>query len=225
MSSATAPRAGADCTPQARVARSLLGYGLLAGPFYVLASAIEGLARPGFDFTRHDWSLLALGGAGWIHVTVLVLTGLMVIAAAVGVVREGTSRTAGWALAVYGAGLVGAGAFPADPMAGFPPGEPEAAAISWHGLLHLLCGGIGFLGLVVCCLLFARRFLKERARGWALFSLVTGVLFLAGFALVAGGPATGSVGVLSFTAAVLLAWTWLLLVCLRLFRGLAEAAR
>ena len=48
-------------TPGQRLTRSLLGYGVLAGPLYVLASLAEAATRPGFDLTRHPWSPLALG--------------------------------------------------------------------------------------------------------------------------------------------------------------------
>jgi hypothetical protein len=52
------PAPGRD--PDARVTRSLLGHGVLAGPVYVVASLTQALTRDGFDLTRHSWSLLAL---------------------------------------------------------------------------------------------------------------------------------------------------------------------
>jgi Protein of unknown function (DUF998) len=81
-------RPAADCPPApVRVTKSLLGYGVVAGPFYVAASLAEALTRYGFSLAHNDWSLLANGALGWVHVLVLVLTGLMVAAAA-GVVRQ-----------------------------------------------------------------------------------------------------------------------------------------
>jgi hypothetical membrane protein len=197
---------------------------MLAGPFYVVISVTEGMVRPGFDFTRHSWSLLANGSVGWIHTAVLTLTGLMVVAAATGFVRqlrrERRSAAAGWFLAVYGVGMVGAGIFTADPADGFPLGTPAGPTVTptVHGLLHLAIGGLGFLGLVICCLIRARQFHKDKARGWAVFSLLTGVLFLAAFVGIASGgsPTTGVV--LAFTAAIVLAWTWLFLLSLRTYR-------
>jgi hypothetical membrane protein len=228
MSTITTPRGAGACSPEARVTRSLLGYGMVAGPFYVVASVVEGLTRPGFNFARHDWSLLALGRHGWIHVTVLVLTGVMVMAVAVGIRREARAHrqgvATGWLLGAYGLGMVGAGIFVADPAAGFPLGTPEAAtaSMSWHGALHFLFGGVGFLAVVGCCLLFARRFFTEGSRNWAWFSVATGVLFLAAFAGIATGGATSSAGVLAFTAAVLLVWAWLFAVSRRLFHSVGD---
>ncbi len=122
-----------------QVTKSLLGYGVIAGAFYVVASLAEALARSGFSLAHDDWSLLANGALGWIHVLVLVLTGLMVAASAVGVVRqlrtEGLNAASGWFLGVYGTGLVGAGFFVGRPgkdgfSIGTPPGprgQPELA--------------------------------------------------------------------------------------------------
>lgn len=45
----------ASCTPEGRVTRSLLGYGVLAGPVYVAVSLGQALIREGFDLTRHEW--------------------------------------------------------------------------------------------------------------------------------------------------------------------------
>src|SRR5205823_12880746 len=117
-----------QCTPAARVTRSLLGYGVIAGPLYVLVAGAQALTRDGFDPTRHAWSLLENGDLGWIQITNFVVAGLMTVAAGVGLRRAlpaGRART--WApvlIGAYGASLVGAGVFRADPAQGFPVGAP-----------------------------------------------------------------------------------------------------
>jgi hypothetical membrane protein len=81
-----------------RQTRALLICGLIAGPFYLVVGLIQALTRPGFDITRHDLSLLANGDLGWIQITNLVLTGVLVIAFAVGVrqaLHAGRGRTWG----------------------------------------------------------------------------------------------------------------------------------
>jgi hypothetical protein len=210
-----------------RVTKSLLGYGVIAGPFYVAASLAEALTRSGFSLARDDWSLLANGALGWVHMLVLVLTGLMVGAAAAGVVRqlraERQNAASGWFLGVYAAGLAGAGFFAADPANGFPVGTPPGPTVtpSGHGTLHIAFGGIGFLGLITACLVLAWQFRGLGQLSWAVFSLVTGVLFFAAFAGIATGGAASSTGVLAFTGAVILAWTWLALVSVHLYRRAA----
>jgi hypothetical membrane protein len=211
-----------DCTPTARRTRSLLGWGVLAGPVYVLVGLAQALTRDGFDLARHDLSLLANGSPGWIQIANLVATGLMTVAAAAGVRRVWRGGRGGsWGpvlLGVYGTGLVAAGVFTADPAFGFPPGTPEGPGpVSWHGLLHLIAGGIGFLALVAACFVIARRFTAEQRRRWALVSRLTGLVFLAGFIGIASGsgnPAT----VIGFWVAVVAAWAWISALSLHLYR-------
>ncbi|WP_327005669.1 DUF998 domain-containing protein [Dactylosporangium sp. NBC_01737] len=204
-----------------RVTRSLLGYGMLAGPFYVAVSLAQALSRDGFDLTRHAWSLLANGEHGWIQVTNFILTGLMVLAAAAGLHRAlpGTPWVARL-VGVYGAGLVAAGLLRADPAMGFPAGTPEGpGTVSWHGLGHLAAGGVGFLSVIVACFVLARRFSREGRRGWAAYSRVSGALFLVGFAGIASGNSAPAL-TLGFVAAVLVIWAWLAAVSSKLYRAL-----
>ena len=83
------------CTPTDRTTRSLLGYGIVAGPVYVLVGLAQAVTRDGFDLTRHAWSLLANGALGWIQIANFLAAGLMTMAAAVGLRRSlpmGTAR-------------------------------------------------------------------------------------------------------------------------------------
>jgi Protein of unknown function (DUF998) len=208
----------------AAVTRSLLGYGVLAGAFYLVVGLAQALTRDGYDLTRHDLSLLANGPYGWIQIANLILTGLMVIAAAVGVrraMRPGPAASWGPALlAGYGAGLVGAGVFVADPMYGFPPGTPDGppATVSTAGLLHVITGAIGFACLVAACFVLAHRFTRRGRAGWAWYSRATGLVFLAGFVGIASGSSSPPV-VLGFWFAVVVAWAWLAALCVHLYRA------
>jgi hypothetical protein len=186
----------------------MLKAGIVAGPLYVVVSLIEILLRDDFDPRRSAWSELAIGPYGWIHILNLVVSGLLVVAGAVGWRR--VLRGKAWALlAVYGLSLVAAGVFVADPTGTSTP--------TWHGLLHFAVGGVGFVGLVVACFLVARRMLRT-------LSLVTGVFFAISFlALVAGAGATWSLFL--FTAAVILASAWITTVSLKLDSKVLEAVR
>src|SRR5689334_16192682 len=108
----------------AAVTRSLLGYGVVVGPFYLVVGVAQGLLRSGFSFARHPLSVLANGDYGWVQTTNFALSGLMVIAAAVGVARvvgQG-ARATSWALAAFGLGVALAAICRADPVDGFPVG-------------------------------------------------------------------------------------------------------
>jgi len=211
----TEPTATArSCDPATAVTRSLLGWGAVAGPFYLAVSLAQALSRDGFDLSRHPWSLLENGSLGWIQSANFVLTGAMVAACAVGLARAGTGRWAPRLLALYAAGLAAAGVFTADPMAGFPVGADETP--TWHGTLHLAAGGIGFLGMVAACLVLGRRFGRAGRRGWALASRATGIAFLAAFAgITTGSPAA----TLPFVAGVVLSFGWLAALAVDTYRN------
>jgi len=200
--------------------RALLAGGALAGPIYVIAALAQGLTRTGFDLLRHDVSLLANGALGWVQIANFLLTGALVAACAVGVRRVLPSgRRTTWGtvlLGLYGIGLILAGVFLADPVAGFPPGT-AATTISWHGTLHLLCAAIAFFALATACFVLAHL----DGSGWAAYSRITGVLFLIGFLGGVAGSA-GPAGVLALWAAVLIGWAWISVLATRLSRRARE---
>jgi hypothetical membrane protein len=84
-----------------------------AGPVYIIVGTLEALLRDGFDIRRHALSLLANGKWGWIHSVMMVTSGLLTIAGAIGVrwsLRKGHGAFWGPALiALYGLGLLGPG--------------------------------------------------------------------------------------------------------------------
>jgi hypothetical protein len=211
------------CTPGARVTRSLLGYGVVAGPLYVVVVLVQSFIRPGFDLFRDDASLLSNGSLGWIQIANFLLTGLCVLVAAVGLARAMRGgRGAAWAprlLAVYGVALIAAGVFVADPMYGFPPGTPAGRpeSISAHGILHVVAAAVGFLSFIAACIVLARRFASEGMRTMSAFSITTGVVFLAAFAGVASGS-NSPVVVIAFEVALVIAWTWLGAVSMHFYR-------
>jgi len=208
------------------VTRSLLGWGAVAGPFYVVTSVVQGLTRDGFDFTRHQWSLLENGDLGWLQVANFVLTGMMLVAFAVGLRRALAggpgSRWAPRLVAVFGVSLIAAGIFRADPALGFPVDTPdEAGTVTTHGLLHLAAAGIGFSAIAAACFVLARRLTWDGARGLAIFSRVTGVAFLGGFLCVASGAGNVAANLL-FTATVVLVFAWIAVVAVHEYRSLAD---
>lgn len=102
--------------------RRLLRCGLAAGPVFLGVAAAQILTRDGFDLTRHPISLLSNGDLGWIQIGNVLVTGSLVIAFAAGMRRALRAQKGGtwgpWLLTVFGAGLVLAGVFVADPPTG-----------------------------------------------------------------------------------------------------------
>jgi hypothetical protein len=210
------------CTPQGRVTRSLLGYGPLAGTVFVGSIVVQGLTRRGFSIAHDDASLLANGPLGWIQVVTFLVAGVMTIAAAAGVQRALPSRWAPRLIGMYGAGLMAAGVFRADPASGFGPGAPagKASHVSWHGDGHLIAAGIGFLAVIAACFVVARYLSRAGHRGLAIYSRITGVAFGAAFAGVTSGSGSPAI-VLPFYAAVTAVFIWLGIVCVHLCRRVA----
>ncbi|WP_036964362.1 DUF998 domain-containing protein, partial [Promicromonospora kroppenstedtii] len=175
----------------AAVTRSMLGWGVVAGPFYLVVGLVLALTRDGFDFSRHPLSVLMLGDLGWMQVTNLALSGLMVLVAGVGMARA-HARGTGVAVGVYGAAMIASAIFPPDPMPGFPPGQDGATSPSMSGVLHLAFGAIGFVSLGVAALLLGRWFAGRGEGRAAVWSRAAGVVVLVGFV---GGVALGAAGV------------------------------
>jgi len=219
---ATIPVTGRTCSPEGRVTRSLLGYGPLAGAVFVGSIFIQGLTRRGFSIPHDDASLLANGPLGWIQVVTFLVAGAMMIAAAVGVRRALPSRWAARLIGLYGAGLMAAGAFRADPAGGFGPGAPagKAAHVSWHGDGHLIAASIAFIAVIAACFVVARYLARAGHRGLAIYSRITGLVFLAAFAGVTTGSTSPAI-VLPFYAAVTAVFSWLAVVCVHLYRRVA----
>jgi hypothetical protein len=198
--------------------RSLLRWGVVAGPFYLAVGLAQALLREGFDLARHPLSVLANGSWGWVQTANFVLSGLMVLAAVVGFGRVLglKSRAFRWSLAGYGLGMLMAAIFPADPIDGFPPGTPTGmpASISTTGLMHFVAGAITFLMLGISGLAAAWTMRRRSQTPLALLSLFSGLSVFIGFF---GGIAS-PIGVAGIWFAVVVGWTWLAVMSFKLQR-------
>ena len=198
-------QADATATPR------LLGFGVIAGPLYLVVGIAQALVRDGFVFARHPLSVLANGPGGWIQTANFIVTGAMVIAAAIGFRRAlaPTSRAVSWFLGAFGASMLVAAVFRADPMDGFPPGTPNGppTTISPMGLVHFAAGGLGFVSLAVSCLIAAWVMSRRSVPSLARLSLLAGIIILLGF--FGGMAVPGSSPVLGIWIAVVVGWAWL----------------
>ena len=205
--------------------RTALIAGAIAGPLYVSIGTLEAVLRPGFDIRIHSLSLLANGAGGWIHSTMMVVSGLLTVIGALGISafqrrtgRRSYAMVTG--LVIYGLGIATAGLLRADPAEGFPIGMPSGppVVVTASGVGHLVAGGIGFLGLIVACLACARRSARAGDRRWATCSALIGVYYLFAFAAIASGAGNPVINV-AFTVAVALGWGWVTALCFRSLNG------
>ena len=196
----------------------LLRCGVWAGPFYLAVGLAQAFLRDGFVFAKHPLSVLTNGPGGWVQTVNFVVTGLMVVTAAVGLGRVLGPKSGGltWFLGGYGACLLVAAMFKADPVDGFPPGTPlgPPTSISTTGLVHFIAGALGFTFLAISCFLATRAMRRRNLPSLARLSLLSGVAVVLGFF---GGIAL-PYGVVGIWFAVVVGWAWLTVMSLRLNR-------
>jgi hypothetical protein len=212
--------------------KTLLVCGVIAGPLFTIAWLVEGATRVDYNLLRHPVSSLALGEYGWTQVANFIFAGLLTLAFAIGLWRalrpRGGSPWGPLLIGAYAIGLLGAGIFVTDPVSGYPPGTPDQLIeySSVYAALHDLFSVPTFIGLPIACFVFARRFARSGERGWALYSAVTGVVFLVGFVLASAGfaQARGLVdfGGLFQRITITVGWLWLTLLAVEVLRAPSE---
>ncbi|SDE37299.1 DUF998 domain-containing protein [Glycomyces harbinensis] len=165
--------------------RRLLACGVAAAPLFVGAAIVQAATRDGFDPVVHPLSLLSLSGLGWIQITNFVVSGLLIVAGAVGLRRAlADGPGAKWTprlFGIYGIALIWAGVFVADPSFGYPIGTPDGApaALSWHGILHSFAPAGAGLTLIVACFVIARRFRRDGQTAWRISCYIVPVAYVA----------------------------------------------
>ena len=198
--------------------RFLLHCGVWVGPFYLAVGLAQAFLREGFVFSKHSLSVLTNGPGGWIQTANFVLTGLLVLGAAAGFGRVlgPKTRAVTWFLGGYGASILVASMFKADPVDGFPPGTPLGVptSISTAGLIHFIAGALGFTCLAVSCFAAARAMRRRNASSLARLSLFSGLAVVLGFF----GGIFLPMGVAGIWFAVVVGWAWLTVMSLRLKR-------
>lgn len=196
----------------AAVTRSMLGWGVVAGPFYLIFGLILAVTRQGFDLTRDALSLLLIGNLGWLQWLNLALSGLMTIVAAIGLSRTAAwSRTAAALVGVYGLCLVLSAIFPPDATESFPPGA-GGGEFTTPGILHFVFGALGFVSVGTAAII-AGSWSNWRGTRAALGSRIAGVVIMVAF--IVGGVLSsrpGGVGFIWIT--VVVTWAWLALTSL-----------
>jgi hypothetical protein len=195
----------------------LLACGTVAGPLFVIVALAQAATRAGYDLERHPFSLLSLGGLGWIQVTNFVVCGALFIACATGMRRVLRTRRGGfWSpllIALFGVGSVGGGVFIADPALGFPAGAAGAGAgpATWHGMAHGFAFMLGMAALIAAFFTVASGFAAAGDQTWSRVSTAAGAGFVT---LAAGGTLLGDWRLVALAVAI--GWGWVSLVALRL---------
>jgi len=148
----------------------------------------------------------------------LVLSGVMVLAAAYGVlraVRSGRGLAIGILTGAYGVCLLLNATFVPDPVTGFPSGQAGGVATT-GGILHLVFGAIGFVCLAAAAFAYARWASSRGEIGRSRFGLWSAVVILVGF-LAGAVLAQSAIGIVLLWLSDLAGWLWLALASAHLY--------
>jgi hypothetical membrane protein len=210
---------GAD--KQSMVTQLLLACGVIGALLNIVALLILGATRPGYNAWQIPDSSLELGEGGWIQITNYVISGALLLGFAIGLRRIlRTGRGSTWGpilLGLFGLSFIGSGIFITDPLLGYPPGASSTATIP--GTLHDFLGLLQFSSLAAACFVLARRDAADPARrGWAWYTVATGLLVVASyivfvltFKLLDGGP----IGLIE-RIGIIVSGCWVALLAIRL---------
>lgn len=198
------------------ITRLLLMGGVIGPALFVVVLLIEGATRPGYSAWHQFGSELALSNQGWEQVANFLMCGLLCLSFAAGLRRalgRGKGAIAGpLALAVFGSALIVAGIFKTDPGLGYPPGVPALASPTPHGAVHALAGLFTFVSLAVACFALARRFAGDaRWRGWAAYSILTGIVVVLSL-VFSNVPSLSDFAGLIQRIGIIAGWTWIVLL-------------
>jgi hypothetical protein len=191
-------------------------FGVAAAILFVAVVLIEGALRPGYHPTYHTGSELELGARGWVQRANFLLMGAGGLAFAVGVYRILDTIVGAVLLAIFGFGLMVAGAFTPDAVRGYPPGAPSEPSTkpTWRALVHAVIGGpVAFLAIFGACLTVA----AHLEGAWRLYTLLTAIagLALTIWTVLAFRRDAANTGLVQ-RGLILIYWTWIVVVGIHL---------
>ena len=196
--------------------------GVIGPVLFVVSFLVQGAVRADYDPLRHPVSSLSFGPTGWVQMLTFWVSGLLVIAYAVGLRRAGCGWSTPVLVGLVGLGLFGAGWFTADPFSGYPPGSPVPPVRTPHGIAHDLFSTPVFLATPAAMLVMARRLFRSGRRGWAWYSLISAPVFLGCFVLASLGfnqnPVLTPLGGLFQRLALVVGLGWLAALAVHLDR-------
>ncbi|HYW88508.1 MAG TPA: DUF998 domain-containing protein [Chloroflexota bacterium] len=207
----------------------LLLAGAAGGLLFPSIALVESATRPGYDPWVHFVSELSLSEYGWMQIANFIICATLILAGVLGLSRQLGGSWGPRLLGVYGLALLVAGVFVTDPTHGYPAGA-ENALPTTSGLLHGLAGLFCFNSLMIAVFVFGRYF-SGRSRGWAHYSLATGLLVFAGnwgslisSVLNESGRAVDAPTGLVQRVAIIVGWTWFAALALHV-RGTNASSR
>jgi hypothetical membrane protein len=209
--------------------RLLLAGGAIGPLLFIVVFLIEGATRPHYSVWQDAVSALSLGEGGWMQITNFIVCGALVFGFAIGlrrVLRIGRGSTWGpILLGLVGIGLIGAGIFVTDPGQGYPH-EASLMIVSVHGTIHSIISlFFVFISLPAACFVLARHYAADPAlRGWAWYSVITGLLVVVFVVLTIVATALNGPAGLTQRIFIIVGWIWIAVQAIRLMSRSSENA-
>lgn len=212
------------------VTRLLLWAGAVGPLLFVVVLLIEGATRPGYNAWHTFGSNLSLGDQGWMQITNFIVCGILTLGFAIGLrLALHSGKGSVWGpilLGLFGLILIVAGIFVTDPGLGYPPGMLKPVNPTGHGIIHALAGLFVFILLPIATFVMIRRFSGDpNWRGWALYSLLTGLIMIASFivsqwlgAMDENGTLQNAPVGLVQRIGIIAGWVWISLLAISLLR-------
>lgn len=210
------------------ITRLLLVCGVVGPLLFILAFLIEGAFRPNYSAYHNFVSDLGESNQGWEQIANFLFCGLCILGFAFGLRRVFRSgKGALWGpllLGIFGLSLIIAGLFVTDPSLGYYPVGTSRDTQTWHGTIHGANAPLAFGSLTLAIFVLAWRFASDPAwRGWAVASLVTGILFIGTFIACLVTSVLDEKGILPNSPtglleriAIIIGWGWIALLAFRL---------
>jgi hypothetical membrane protein len=166
--------------------------GAFGPPLFIAVLLIAGAGRADYSALRHPVSSLSFGDDGWIQRASFVTLGTLLLVFASGL---GANPRSPWStrwgtrlIVLVAVGFLGAGAFNADPLNGYPPGTPALPDVrTAHGRAHDLFSALVFFAIPASALLHARTFARSRRRHMAAACAVSAAAMVVAFVPAALG--------------------------------------
>ncbi len=216
------------------ITRLLIACGAIGPILFILVFLVEGATRPGYSAWHNFVSDLSLSNQGWMQIANFLICGVFMLCFALGlrqVLRSGKGAVWGpLLLGIFGLSLLIAGFFVTDPSLGYYPPGTSSSTHTLHGTIHGANAPLAFGSLTIAIFVLARRFASDPAwRGWALSSLITGILFVGFFIaclvvaqLDQSGVLPNAPAGLLERIAIIIGWGWIALLALRLLRQMGS---
>ncbi len=217
------------------VTRLLIAAGAIGPLLFILVFLVEGAIRPGYSAWHNFVSDLSLSNQGWLQIANFLICGVLVLCFAFGlrqIFRSGKGSTWGpLLLGIFGLSLIIAGIFVTDPSLGYYPPGTSSSTHTLHGTIHGANAPIAFGSLTVTIFVLTWRFASDPDwRGWALYSLVTGIILVASFIASLAVAVLDEKGILPNAPtglleriAIIIGWVWIALLAIRLLRQMRSS--